>query len=70
MDFSLIELSRSGKNHRNNACEHLQKAINSLDELQAVLKKQTGIGTEFLIATIDELKGNINNCKSKMRSLR
>ena len=70
MDFRLIELNRSGKSYRNQACEHLQKAIDSLDELQTILKKQTGIGTEFLITTIDELKGSIKDCRTKMRRLK
>ena len=62
----LIELTNAGKKDRENACRYLQKAIDSLTEVQTVLKKQTGIGTEFLIAEVDNLKRKIIDCKTSM----
>ena len=69
MDFSLIKLSNSGKRNRNDACENLQKVINCLNEIQTILYKEKGIGTEFLLDKIDDFKREINTCKSNMRNL-
>ncbi|SNT94207.1 hypothetical protein SAMN06297421_104179 [Aristaeella hokkaidonensis] len=69
MDFSLIKLSNSGKRNRNDACENLQKAINCLNEIQTILYKEKGIGTEFLLDKINDFKREINTCKSNMRNL-
>ena len=69
MDFSLIELSRTGAYYRDSACDHLQKAQQMLEEVQGILGKQKGIGTEFLIKSIDEFKGNLINCNSRLKNL-